>query len=1090
MRTRSLSIVVALLTLCLMTTFAAAQSVSFAGTQTTVPASGLSFPGGVAVDGAGDVFIADTNDNRVVEVPAGGGPQTTVGSGLYYPYGVAVDGAGDVFIADYLNSRVVEVPVGGGPQTTVGIGLRNPVGVAVDRAGDIFIADSGNSRVVEVPAGGGPQTTVPASGLNFPTGVAVDGAGNVFIADYDNSRVVEVPAGGGPQTTVGSGLSNPVGVAVDGAGDVFIADTNNNRVVEVPAGGGPQITVGSGLNSPFGVAVDGAGDVFIADIGNTRVLEVQPVAVNFGSANICPGAQTTPAPCSQTFTLNYNVAAPATFGTINVVTQGAPNLDFTMNSTTCTGTQTSGSSCAVVVSFAPRAPGLRMGAVQLTDNLGNVLVTTLIHGEGQGPAIAFGPGTQTTMGSSLSVPTGVAVDGAGNVFIADTLNNRVVKVPAGGGAQTTLGSGLNNPYGVAVDGAGDVFIADTLNNRVVEVPAGGGIQTTVGSGLSSPYDVAVDGAGNVFIADTSNNRVVEVPAIGGAQTTVGSGLSAPYAVAVDGAGDVFIADHNNHRVVEVPAIGGAQTTVGSGLSDPFGVAVDGAGDVFISDLGTQQIVEIPAGGGAQTAVVSGLNFPYGVAVDAVGDILIADAGNNRVLQVQRSQPLAFSFAATAMGSTSTDSPQSVTVENIGNQLLAAVAPGLSVGANFVQVAGSGTPADCTSSFSLAPGASCNLSVSFMPQTLGSVVGVATFTDNALNTTAGSQSFTLRGTATQESQTISFGALSNQALGTASYTLSATASSGLAVSFTSTTPAVCTVSGATVTLVTAGTCAIQATQPGNTNYSAATAINQNFQVIHESETITFGALSNQVLGTAPFTLSASASSGLTVSFASTTPAVCTVSGATGTPVAAGTCNIQATQTGNSSYGAATPVSQSFQISDFTLTSSSTTMTVTAGQPAMFTLTVMPQGSFTSTIRLACIGLPAMAGCTFTSATLTPNASTVTTALNITTAAHTTALALPPSDHRSSPLYAIWLLLPAMFLGTLGMAAPKGRKLLSYCFVFLLVGGCLLQVACGGGASPGVNTVNTTTGTPAGTYSVIVSGTAGSNQHTTTIKLTVH
>jgi hypothetical protein len=122
---------------------------------------------------------------------------------------------------------------------------------------------------------------------------------------------------------------------------------------------------------------------------------------------------------------------------------------------------------------------------------------------------------------------------------------------------------------------------------------------------------------------------------------------------------------------------------------------------------------------------------------------------------------------------------------------------------------------------------------------------------------------------------------------------------------------------------------------------------------------------------------------------------------------------------------------------------------------------------------------MAGCDFSSAMVTPNASPVTTTLTVTTAAHTTALAMPPSGHRSNPLYAIWLVLPAMFLG-----APKGRRFLSYCFVFLLVGGCLLQVACGG-----ANGVNTATGTPAGTYSVTVTGAAGSNRHTTTIKLTV-
>lgn len=1005
MRTRFLGIAVSLLILCFNANFVAAQSVTFAGAQTPL-GRGLTSPFGVAVDKNGNVFISDRGGDQVVEITANGLQITLPITGLNYPEGIAVDSAGDVFVADQNNNRVVELPAGG-VQTTVGTGLNTPSGVAVDGSGNIFIADNGNSRVVKVPAGGGTQTTV-GTGLSGPAGVAVDVAGNVFIADLYNNRVVEVPVGGGPQTTVGSNLVSPVSVAVDQAGDVFIANAAVMGVVEVLAGSGNQITVLTGPPVPYYVALDAVGNIYISD-SNNQTFELQYGAVDFGTANVCPGVQTTPAPCNQNFTLNYTVNAPTTFGTVNVLTQGAPNLDFTLGSSTCTGTLTSGSSCTVTATFAPRAPGVRMGAVQLTDNSGNVLVTTLIHGIGMGPAIAFGPGVQTTVPAvGLVNSYGVAVDGAGDVFIADPSNVRVVEVPAGGGAQTTVGSGLINPIGVAVDGAGDVFIADTGLTSIVEVPAGGGPQTTIGSGLSGPHGVAVDGSGNVFIADSGNSRVVEVSAAGGPQTTVGTGLN-PLAVAVDGAGNLFVADRNsgNDRVVEVPANGGPQTTIVSGLYNPSGVAVDAAGDVFVADFDNSRVLEVPAGGGPATNVGVGLNFPFNVAVDGTGNLFIMDWGNSRVVELHRAQPPTFNFASTAVGNTSTDSPQSVTVQNIGNQPLAAVAPGLSIGANFVQVAGSGSPADCTSTFSLSPGATCNLSVSFTPQTVGSLVSSATFTDNALNaaanSTSASQSVALQGTATQGSQTINFGALPNQSLGTAPFGLSATASSSLAVSFASTTPIVCTISGATVTLAAAGTCTIQATQAGNANYAAATPVNQNFQ-----------------------------------------------------------------------------------ISDFTLTSNSPSATVTAGRPATFTLTLTPQSSFASAITLSCGGLPAMASCTFTpSATVIPNVSTVTTTLNINTKAHTTALALPPSRHRSVPLYAIWLLLPGMFLGILGMAAPKGRKPLSCCFVLLLVSGCLLQAACGSG-SPGVNTAS---GTPAGTYSVTVTGTSGSNQHAATIKLTV-
>ena len=170
---------------------ASASGVEPASVQSVVPATGVSSPGGVAVDGAGDLFIADSGHNQVVEVTPGG-TQTTVASGLNGPQGVAVDGSGDLFIADLVNNRVVEVKAGGA------------------------------------------QTTV-ASGLNLPNGVAVDGSGNVFIADFNNNRVVEVNTFG-IQTTAGSGLYGPKGVSVDRSGDVFIVDAYHSRVVEVTPG--------------------------------------------------------------------------------------------------------------------------------------------------------------------------------------------------------------------------------------------------------------------------------------------------------------------------------------------------------------------------------------------------------------------------------------------------------------------------------------------------------------------------------------------------------------------------------------------------------------------------------------------------------------------------------------------------------------------------------------------------------------------------------------------------------------------------------------------------------------------------------------
>jgi hypothetical protein len=810
-------------------------TVSFSGSaQTTLPSSGLALPSGVAVDGKGDVFITDRNNARVVEEPwtgSGYGAQITLpASGLVFPSGVAVDATGDVFISDVGTNRVVELPWTG--------------------------------------SGYGAQTTLPTSELSGPTDVAVDRAGDVFIAETENGPVVELPwtgSGFGAQITLpATGFENPNGVAVDAAGDVFITTNSGERVVELPwtgSGYGAQITLSaSGLSAPDGVAGNAAGDVFIADSNNNRVVELQTASVNSGSANVCPAGQSTPAPCSQTVTLNYAVS-DSTIGAVNVITQGTRNLDFTLSSTTCTGSQTADSTCTVTANFAPTAPGLRRGAVQLADNSGNVLASTPVYGTGLGPQVAYNHGTQNTLASGLDLPTAVAVDGAGDVFIADAGNNSVVEVPWTGngyGAQTTLpASGLSLPEGVAVDGAGDVFITSPGSSSVVELPwtgSGYGTQTTLpASGLSLPEGVAVDGADDVFITSAGNERVVEVPWTGngyGAQITLPtSGLDGPTAVAVDGAGDVFIVDADNNRVVELPWTGngyGAQATLpASGLAEPEGVAVDGAGDVFITNERINSVVEVPWTGngyGAQTTLsTSGLSLPYGVAVDGAGDVFITSPGSNRAVELQRSQPPALSFAATNVGQTS-DSPQSFTIQNIGNQPLNAIAPGFSIGENFAQVAGSGTPEDCTSSFSLTPGASCNLSISFEPTAVGSIQSSAVLTDNALNGNPAMQTITLTGTGELATPTLTFAALSTQTYGAAPFAVSASSDSAGVITY-SVVSGPATISGSTITITGAGTVTIQASQAATTDYAAATATT-SFTVSQALMTVTANSASRQ------------------------------------------------------------------------------------------------------------------------------------------------------------------------------------------------------------------------------------------------------
>ena len=311
------------------------------------------------------------------------------------PQSVALDSSGNLYVADTGNSRVLFYPAGmttatqvygqGGSFTsdTGGVGtggLSSPFALALDSNGNLYVADSGNNRVLFYPAGSTTATQVYGQGGSFtsnaqnnggvsanslfsPQAVVVDSGGNLYVADYFNSRVLFYPSGSTTATRV------------YGQGGSF---TSNN----------PQTDANS-LNNPAAVALDNTGNLYVADKSNNRVVEYGP----FGNVNVCPSGASTPAPCNNTITYSYYAAAPTTFGTPQVVTQGAANLDFTLGSGgTCTGVIAAGSSCTINATFTPLAPGLRAGAATLFDNTGAPLATAPVYGIGQGPLAAFRPG--------------------------------------------------------------------------------------------------------------------------------------------------------------------------------------------------------------------------------------------------------------------------------------------------------------------------------------------------------------------------------------------------------------------------------------------------------------------------------------------------------------------------------------------------------------------------------------------------------------------------------------------------------------------------------------------------------------------------
>jgi trimeric autotransporter adhesin len=622
---------------------------------------------------------------NIISTVVGGGatPTTPLTADLPGPTSAIRDQAGNTYIAAPLSANIFKLSTGGALNVFAGQGyggfngdsiqasaalLGSPAAIAFDSNGNLFFTDFGSSRIRRVDKVTGVITTVAGTGekcahgynpcgdggpataalLNLPEALALDSAGNIFFADASNNKIrrvdavtgiISTVAGNGnacanPSTACGDGgaataaqLNFPEGIAVDAAGNLYVSDTLDHRVRIVSGGninafagnGGfcrnPTATCGDGhpatlanLYKPQQVAVDGSGNVYIADTGDHRVRVVSSGTINAFAGNGVQG-----------------------FG-----------------------------------------------------------------GDGGGPTSAM-----------MDLPIGVSVDGSGNVLIADSGNQRV-RIVSGGTIQTLAGGGsggdggaalsaiLAGPYTLTEDSSGNLYIADTGNNRIRKV-SGGTITTIAGTGsagfsgdggpalsatLNAPTSVAVDGAGNIFFSDTGNLRVRKIDGSGSISTVAGNGSSCfptttacgdngvatsanltwPLTVAVDASDNLYITDYFSFKVRKVngstqiiSTIAGTGVPGRSGnggqaalakLDHPSSVALDGAGNIYISDQYNFRVQKIDASGVISTIMGTGkaclcgdggpaingsMWNPLEVVTDSSGNVFVG-GGNDNVAQ--------------------------------------------------------------------------------------------------------------------------------------------------------------------------------------------------------------------------------------------------------------------------------------------------------------------------------------------------------------------------------------------------------------------------------------------------------------------------
>lgn len=543
------------------------RGVAVAEFEAVANVAGLAYPAGIATDRGGNLYLADTGNDRIQKLSPQGVPLVAwgvKGSGpaqFRSPDGLALDGQGNIFVADTHNNRIQKLSPRGKPLAqwgTYGSGpgqFSLPEDVALDGRRNIYVTDSGNNRIQKLSPGGRPLAQWGASGqFDRPVGIALDRHGNVYVADYGHARIQKFSPQGRPLAqwgSFGSGrrqLNRPEGLALDRAGDVYVADTGNHRIVELSPQGRP-LAIGPSHRqvayiTPGRVTVGARGHVYASDFANSHILELGPQLRLRGQLGVFG-------------TIPQLLASPHG---VAVDPRGDVYITDPLNGRIQKRSPTG----HVLAAFGTRAflrqhteANLRPGQFIVprgiaVDRRGNIYVAD----RGQIQRLSDrGPIKRL----KVAVQDWIAVDRTGNLYVFDK-QNLIRKLSPNGTWLATLGAGgqFNRPEGLAIDGRGDIYAVDTGNRRVVKLSPAGDTLGALGTaaGLNGAQGVAVDTQGNVYVADTGNNRVAKLSSSGDLLASFGSGvLHRPLGVGVDRQGHIYVADADDDRIVELSPTG-------------------------------------------------------------------------------------------------------------------------------------------------------------------------------------------------------------------------------------------------------------------------------------------------------------------------------------------------------------------------------------------------------------------------------------------------------------------------------------------------------------------------------------------------------
>jgi sugar lactone lactonase YvrE len=701
-----------------VTTFAGSGT----GGSTNATGTAASFyrPAGVTVDALGNLFVADQVNHMIRKITPTGIVTTLAGSetsgavdgtgtaaSFSSPRGVTVDATGNVYVADTFNNKIRKITPLGVVTTLAGSGtagstnaagtlasFNRPHSVAVDASGNVYVADYTNNKIRKITPGGLVSTlagsgtagaangTGTAASFNLPYGVAVDVSGNVYVADSSNNIIRKINSSGVVTTLAGSGavgavdatgttasFALPVGLVVDASGNVYVGDANNDKIRKITQLGVVTTLAGSGTAGaidaigtaasffrPGGVAVDASGNLYVADFFNHKIRKIAvsgytistalPAGLSFdGTTGIISGTPTV-VTAATTYTITAYNASGSSVTTVSIKTVMLPNISYSG------GAQT----YVVGTAISPLTPNSTGSAIPASI-FGQV--TTFAGSGTAGSTNALG------VAASFNFPIGAAVDVSGNMYVGDFNSHKIRKITSAGVVTTFAGSGtagstngtgtaasFYNPSGVTIDASGNVFVAEKGSNKIRKITPAGVVTTLAGSGTAGsangsgaaasfnfPIGVTIDAFGNVYVADQYNHKIRKITSAGVVTTLAGSGTAGatdgtgtaasfnyPFGVAVDATGNVYVSDEN-HKIRKISPVGLVTTFAGSGVqgatngngteasfSSPTGMTFDASGNMYVAEYSGNKIRKITQSGVVTTLAGSGAQG----STDAIG----------------------------------------------------------------------------------------------------------------------------------------------------------------------------------------------------------------------------------------------------------------------------------------------------------------------------------------------------------------------------------------------------------------------------------------------------------------------------------------